>query len=43
MDKDTALRKDKEPKMRRMRARNKSGTVTYIVQTTNEGTAKPHC
>lgn len=27
---------DKVPKMRRMRARNKSGTVTYIVQTANE-------
>lgn len=29
--------KEKIPKMRRMRARNKSGTVTYIVQTANEG------
>lgn len=26
--------------MRRMRARNKSGTVTYIVQTANETIAK---
>ena len=35
--KDAKHTKEKVPKMRRMRARNKSGTVTYIVQTANEG------
>lgn len=34
--KDGNHNKEKVPKMRRMRARNKSGTVTYIVQTANE-------
>ena len=34
--KDAKHNKEKLPKMRRMRARNKSGTVTYIVQTANE-------